>query len=161
MLRDLASVTIRLATIEDQPAMASLINRAFAIETFLDGERTSAPEIQAMFDTGEFLIAIAEGAMVASVYTEVRGECGYFGMLSVKASQQGTGLGRRMIQAAEQHCRSKGCTGMQLTVLSLRAELPPLYRKFGYNETGRKPFHTTRQIEGNQPCELILMSKEL
>jgi hypothetical protein len=49
---------------------------------------------------------------------------------------------------------------MELTVLSLRAELPPLYRKFGYTETGRKPFHTTRQIEGNQPCELILMSKE-
>jgi GNAT superfamily N-acetyltransferase len=152
---------IRVATIADQPSIVSLTNQAFAIETFLDGERTSAPEIAAMFGTGEFLVAIANDVLVASVYTEVRGERGYFGMLSVGASQQGTGLGRTMIQAAEEHCRTKGCERMELTVLSLRTELPPLYRKFGYSETGRKPFHTTRQIEGNQPCELILMSKQL
>jgi GNAT superfamily N-acetyltransferase len=161
MMQDAASVMIRLATIEDEPSMVSLINQAFAVEPFLDGQRTSAPEIQAMFGTGEFLVAIANDVLVASVYTEVRGERGYFGMLAVRASQQGAGLGRTMIQAVEQHCRNKGCKRMELTVLSLRAELPPLYRKFGYNETGRKPFHTTRQIEGNQPCELILMSKQL
>ena len=101
MMRDPESVMIRLATIEDQAAMVSLTNQAFAIETFLDGERTSAPEIAAMFGTGEFLIAIAYDVLVASVYTEVRGERGYFGMLSVRASHQGTGLGRTMIQAAE------------------------------------------------------------
>jgi GNAT superfamily N-acetyltransferase len=161
MMQDPASVTIRLATLEDQPSIVALINQAFAIETFLDGQRTSAPEIRAMFATGDFLLAVANDAMVASVYTEVRGERGYFGMLSVIASQQGTGLGRRMIQAAEQHCRNQGCKRMELTVLSLREDLPPLYRKFGYKETGREPFHTTRQIEGNQPCELILMSKQL
>jgi GNAT superfamily N-acetyltransferase len=161
MVEDAASAAIRLATIEDETNMVSLINQAFAVETFLDGQRTSAPEIRAMFGTGEFLVAIASDVLVASVYTEVRGERGYFGMLAVRASQQGSGLGRTMIQAAEQHCRGKGCKHMELTVLSLRPELPPLYRKFGYNETGRKPFHTTRQIEGNQPCELILMSKRL
>lgn len=161
MTQDAASAVIRLATIEDQPSMVSLINQAFAIETFLDGQRTSAPEIRTMFGTGEFLVGIANDVLVASVYTEVRGEHGYFGMLSVRASHQGTGLGRTMIQAAEQHCRAKGCTSMELTVLSLRAELPPLYRKFGYSETGRQAFQTTRRIEGNQPCELILMSKHL
>jgi GNAT superfamily N-acetyltransferase len=161
MMREAATVLIRVATMEDEPSMVSLINQAFAVETFLDGQRTSAPEIRAMFETGEFLVAIANDSLVASVYTEVRGERGYFGMLAVGVSEQRTGLGRAMIQAAEQHCRTKGCKRMELTVLSLRTELPPLYRKFGYNETGRKPFHTTRQIEGNQPCELILMSKPL
>jgi GNAT superfamily N-acetyltransferase len=161
MMQDAVSVMIRVATIEDQPSMVSLINEAFVVETFLEGERTSAPEIRAMFETGEFLLAIADGVLVASVYTEVRGERGYFGMLSVRASQQGTGLGRTMIQAAEQHCRAKGCKRMELTVLSLRAELPSLYRKFGYNETGREPFQTTRLVEGYPPCELIHMSKQL
>ena len=162
MLQNAASVMVRVAAIEDQASIVSLANQAFAIETFLDGERTSAPQVQAMFGTGEFLVATANGVMVASVYTEVRGgDRGYFGMLAVRASHQGTGLGRTMIQAAEQHCRTKGCKSMEITVLSLRTELPPLYRKFGYHETGRKPFHTTRQIADNQPCELILMSKEL
>ncbi len=157
----LASATIRVATVHDQPSIVSLTNQAFSIEPFLDGERTSAGEIQALFGTGEFLVAIAKDVLAASVYTEVRGDRGYFGMLSVSASQQGTGLGRAMIQAAEQHCRAKGCTRMDITVLSVRPELPPLYRKFGYSETGRAPFHTTRQIVDNQPCELILMSKQL
>ncbi len=161
MTQDAASVTIRLATVADETSMVSLINRAFAIETFLDGQRTSAPEIRSMFGTGEFLVAVTNDILIASVYTEVRGDCGYFGMLSVAESRQGAGLGRTMIQAAEQHCRHQGCKRMELTVLSLRAELPPLYRKFGYTETGREPFRTTRQIEGNQPCDLILMSKQL
>jgi ribosomal protein S18 acetylase RimI-like enzyme len=161
MMQDAVSLMIRVATIEDQPSMVSLINEAFLVETFLEGERTSAPEIRAMFETGEFLLAIADGVLVASVYTEVRGERGYFGMLSVKASQQGAGLGRTMIQAAEQHCRAKGSKRMELTVLSLRAELPSLYRKFGYNETGREPFQTGRLIEGYPACELIHMSKPL
>jgi len=152
---------IRVASIEDQPAIVALVNQAFSVEIFLEGERTSAPEIQAMSGAGEFLVAIADDVIVASVYTEVSGERGYFGMLAVSASQQGTGLGRRMIQAAEEHCRAKGCRRMELTVLSLRAELPPLYRKFGYRETGREPFQTTRKIAGGQPCDLILMSKQL
>ena len=147
--------------IEDRHFMVSLINEAFTVETFLEGERTSAPEIQAMFGTGEFLVAIVNDVLVASVYTEVRGERGYFGMLSVKASQQGTGLGRAMIQAAEQSCRAKGCTRMDITVLSLRTELPALYRKFGYSETGRELFQTARLIKGYAPCELIHMSKPL
>jgi GNAT superfamily N-acetyltransferase len=161
MTLDAASTTIRSAMIEDRHFMVSLINEAFTVETFLEGERTSAPEIRAMFETGEFLLAIANGVLVASVYTEVRGESGYFGMLSVRPSQQGTGLGRAMIQAAEQSCRAKGCKRMEITVLSLRAELPALYRKFGYNETSREPFQTTRLIEGYPPCELIHMSKQL
>jgi len=161
MTQDTASVTIRAATLEDQPSMVSLINEAFVVESFLEGERTSAPEIRAMFETGEFLLAIANHVMAASVYTEVRGERGYFGMLSVRASHQGTGLGRSMIQAAEQSCRAKGCKRMEITVLSLRTELPALYRKFGYGETGREPFQTTRLIAGYPPCELIHMSKHL
>ena len=120
---------IRLATPEDQPSMLSLINQAFVVETFLEGERTSAPEIQAMLDTGEFLLAIANDVIVASVYTEVRGESGYFGMLSVTASQQGIGLGRMMmIHAAEQHCRSKGCKRIgaygSVAALRIAAALP-------------------------------------
>lgn len=161
MTQDTTSVAIRVAAIDDQPFLVSLINQAFMVESFMEGERTDAPEIREMFGKGEFLLAIANGVLAASVYTEVRGESGYFGMLSVKPSQQGTGLGRTMIQAAEQHCRDKGCKRMEITVLSLRTELPALYGKFGYTETSREPFQTTRLIEGYPPCELIHMSKPL
>lgn len=161
MPQDTPSLTIRVATREDQPSLVSLINRAFDVETFLEGDRTSTPELRALFETGEFLLAFVGDVMVASVYTEIRGQSAYFGMLSVSVSHQGSGLGRTMIHAAEQNGRARGCKRMELTVLSLRAELPSLYRKFEYVETGREPFQTTRLIQGYPPCELIHMSKQL
>jgi hypothetical protein len=65
MMQNAVSAMIRVARIEDEPSLVSLINEAFVVETFLEGERTSAPEIHAMFQTGEFLLATANDVMVA------------------------------------------------------------------------------------------------
>jgi hypothetical protein len=45
MVRWIDQVTIRAANAEDLPALVSLINRAFAIETFIDGTRTDAERL--------------------------------------------------------------------------------------------------------------------
>jgi len=59
---------------------------------------------------GDFLVAEnPAGQVVATVYVEVRGERGYFGMLAIDPRQQGTGLGQRMVEAAENHCRQHRC----------------------------------------------------
>jgi hypothetical protein len=50
---------------------------------------------------------------------------------------------------------------MDLTVLSLRPELPPLYRKLGYTETGVEEFRPGRAFIGASGCHCIVMSKEL
>ena len=67
-----------------------------------------------------------------------------------------------MVQAAEEHCRKRGCTYMVITVLTLRPELPPYYRKLGYVETGIiEEFHTPRAILSDAECKLVVMSKAL
>jgi len=153
---------IRVATAADMPAMIPVVNTAFAIETFLDGTRTDEERMAEMMRKGEFLVAEdPAGEIVATVYIEVRGERGYFGMLAIDPRQQGTGLGRRMVEAAENHCRQHGCKQVDIVVLSLRTDLPPFYRKLGYVETGREDFRTSRPLKDGVECHGITMSKAL
>jgi ribosomal protein S18 acetylase RimI-like enzyme len=156
------SISIRAAEHRDFPSVISVINAAFAIEKFLDGTRTDETRMAALRQQGEFLVAEDAGdAIVASVYTEIRGDRGYFGMLAVSPTQQGTGLGRRMIEAAEQHCRKHGCHAVDIVVLSLRPELPAFYHRLGYVETGTEEFRPSRPLQPGVECHCILMSKQL
>lgn len=156
------AITLRKASLSDCGAMVPLINAAFSIEKFIEGERTSEDQLKQMMQKGEFLLGYdPRGRLLASVYVEVRGSHGYFGMLSVDPTQQGSGVGRKMIEAAEKYCRERGCKVMDLNVLSVRRELPPLYRKLGYKENGTEEFRPSRPLKDGAECHCIVMSKEL
>lgn len=159
---DFSALRVRPATAADSPRLISLVNSAFCIETFLGGTRTDAERLAAMMSKGSILLAEdGSGRMVACVYAEVRGARGYMGQLAVDPAHQRTGLGRFMAQAAENHLRHHGCEAVDITVLSRRPELPPLYRKFGYVETGTQEFSTTRPLKSGVECHCIVMSKPL
>jgi ribosomal protein S18 acetylase RimI-like enzyme len=162
MQADKTSCAIRIATTADIPAMVPVINAAFGIEGFLEGERTSRVQLAEMMEKGIFLLGHDHsGKLIASVYVEIRGDRGYFGMLAVDPASQGKGIGRAVVEAAEGYSRKKGCADMDLTVLSLRPELPPLYRKLGYVETGTEEFRPARPLKDGVECHCILMSKKL
>ena len=111
---------------------------------------------------GIFLVAQdSRGQILASVYVEVRGSRGYFGMLAVDPGHQGAGVGRMMVKAAEDYCRGRGCDTVDLSVLSLRPELVPFYRKLGYVKTGSEEFRPARPLRPGVECHCILMSKTL
>jgi ribosomal protein S18 acetylase RimI-like enzyme len=153
---------IRVATMADRAAMMPAINQAFAIETFLEGTRTDETRLAEMMNHGEFLVAQnGSGEIVGSVYVEIKGERGYLGMLAVHPALQGKGLGRVMVDAVEDYCRKKGCSRVDLVVISLRTDLPPFYRKLGYVETGTEEFHPSRKLKAGIECHCIVMSKEL
>jgi ribosomal protein S18 acetylase RimI-like enzyme len=109
------------------------------------------------------MVLVAEDAegLAACVYTETRGERGYVGQLAVDPARQGLGIGRRMMQAAEDHLRRHGCVAVDIVVLSLRPDLPPLYERLGFVETGREPFTPVRKVKEGFQCHAILMSKNL
>lgn len=156
-----SDLRIRVATMADRTAMMPAINQAFAIETFLEGTRTDEVRLAEMMQTGEFLIAQnGSSKIVASVYVEIKGKRGYLGMLAVDPAEQGKGLGRVMVNAVEDYCQNKGCSGVDLVVISLRTDLPPFYRKLGYVETGTEEFHPSRKLRAGVECHCIVMSKE-
>ena len=162
MMVNTSEVTIRTATEEDAAAIIPLVNAAFVVEDFLEGTRTDAERLAKSMETGTFLVAEdAMGKLTAAVYVEVNGERCYFGMLAVNPAQQGQGLGRRMIDAAENYFRAAGCRWVDIKVLSLRKGLPEYYRQFGYVETGSEEFHPSRPLKPGVECHCIAMAKQL
>jgi predicted N-acetyltransferase YhbS len=156
------TLRVRLASAADRSQLIQLINSAYAIESFFDGTRTDEERLAAMMKKGAILLAEdGSGRPFACVYTEVRGVRGYFGQLAVDPASQGTGLGRRMVEAAEDRLRGQGCEAVDILVLSMRPELPPLYRRFGYIETGTEEFHSLRPLKPGVACHCIVMSKQL
>jgi ribosomal protein S18 acetylase RimI-like enzyme len=159
---DLSALRLRAATATDSPRLIPLINSAYSIETFFDGTRTDDERLAAMMKKGRIHLAEdSSGRILGCVYTEVRGPRGYLGQLAVDPAHQGAGLGRLLAEAAEDHLRHQGCEAVDILVLSMRPELLPLYRKFGYVETGTEEFHTSRPLKTGVECHCIVMSKPL
>jgi N-acetylglutamate synthase-like GNAT family acetyltransferase len=150
----------RTAEPADAEAIARLVNAAFRPERFFtDGDRTNPEKVRALLQKGRFLLVEQVGALAGCVYVELRGERGYFGLLAVDPAQQRSGMGTRMVAAAEQYCRAAGSHFMDLTIVNLRAELPGFYHRLGYAESGILPFPPDQHA--NQPCHLVKMSKPL
>jgi GNAT superfamily N-acetyltransferase len=154
------SMETRTAQLEDAGNIARLVNVAFRPERFfIDADRTNPEKIRALMPKGQFLLTEEAGVLVGCVYVELRDERGYFGLLAVDPALQRSGLGSRLVATAEEYCRSAGCRFMDLTIVNLRAELPPFYQRLGYVESGTLPFPPDQHP--NQPCHLVRMSKPL
>lgn len=151
---------IRIAEPADAPAIAHLVNAAFRSERFfIDADQTDPEKVAALLQKGKFFMLFEEGVLTGCVYIELRGERGYFGLLAVEPQRQRSGIGARLIAAAEQHCRSAGCRFMDLTLVNVRRELPAYYERFGYVENGILPFPADQIAQ--VPVHLVLMSKPL
>ncbi len=154
------SAQIRFAEPADAFAIAALVNAAFRPERFfIDTERTNPEKVAALLQTGKFLLLFEDGVLAGCVYTQLRGERGYFGLLAVDPQRQRSGIGARLIAAAEQHCRAASCRFMDLTFVNVRKELPGYYRRFGYTENGTLPFPP--EAATKIPVHLVRMSKAL
>jgi len=152
----------RFAIESDLPALTALINAAFKVEAFfIERDRLMPDEAQAYFAKGRFLLAEENNALAGVVYVELRGDRSYLGLLSVDPTLQKSGLGRRLMAAAEEFAREMGSHCMDLTVVNLRTELLPFYRKLGYTEIGTAPIHEHMQSRVTQPCHFVRMAKPL
>ncbi|MDB4957266.1 MAG: GCN5-related N-acetyltransferase [Myxococcales bacterium] len=154
---DLA-ISVRRATIADAPALAELVNRAYAVESFfVDGHRTNVDEVARLTERATFLVL--EQRAVASLAAAVCIEpSGYFGMLSVSPDCQGRGLGTRLVSIAEAMGEAMGVDAMTLQIVNLREELGRWYRSLGYREVGTAPYEH-RPVK--RPCHFVKMRKSL
>jgi len=156
----LNQLSIRLAKGADVGALAALINAAFRVEQpFIEGDRTNPDGVRNYMQKGKFLLAEDPAGLAGCVYIELRGDRGYVGLLGVDPSRQGTGLGRTLMDAAENYLREAGCRAADLRIVSARTALPAFYRHLGYIETGTAPFAPGVPLK--TPCHYILMSKSL
>ncbi|HYA78698.1 MAG TPA: GNAT family N-acetyltransferase [Candidatus Bathyarchaeia archaeon] len=154
-------MNLRFATESDLPGLMALVNQAFQVERFfLIGDRLDPERTHQHFEKGRFLL-LEEAGLAGCVYVELRGDRAYLGLLSVDPARQNSGLGRQLVSAAEEFAGQSGMRFMDLTVVSLRTELPPFYEKLGYTTVGTQPIHEDLASRVSQPCHLVRMSKPL
>lgn len=144
----------------DTDALVALINVAFRPEQIaIEGDRVNAEKLRPFFAKGKFLVLEDAGGLAGCVYAEVRGHRGYVGLLALRPTLQGRGLGRQLMVLAEEYLANSGCVAADLRTISARSDLVPMYKHLGYEETGTTPMPA--EIPLKMPCYFINMSKPL
>jgi len=150
----MSTLTYRAATLADIPALVTLVTSAYRGDAsragwtteadILDGARIDPQGLQADIERPRSTILLAErdGQLLACAHVADDQGKGYFGMFSVDPTQQGGGIGKQVMLAAEAHAaREWGVPVMQMTVIDIRDELIAFYERRGYQRTGIKnPF---------------------
>jgi ribosomal protein S18 acetylase RimI-like enzyme len=163
--------TIAAASITDAPALKALLETAYRGDSarrgwnheadILDDERIAPGEIEAMLaDPAVTILAARDGdALTGCVAVTVKDAAlAYLGMLCVAPDLQSGGLGRRLLDAAEEHARSLGIAAMEMTVIDSRDALIAWYKRRGYARTGEtRPFPVRR----DPPITFAVLEKPL
>ena len=136
---------IRPAALADLPALHALVERAYRGEEakkgwtheadMLGGQRTDPGELtRILTDPSRVILAAeADGRIIGCVQLIDEGDgVAYLGMLSVEPSLQNTGLGKRLMAAADANARDRFCAhAMRMTVISQRTVLIDWYERLG------------------------------
>ena len=165
------TLTISTANPADAPALKDLLEAAYRGDSarqgwnheadILDDERTSREELDAMLaDPAVTILTARDGEALIGCVAVTRKDdtLGYLGMLCVLPTLQSGGLGRKLLNAAENHARALGLAAMEMTVIDSRTSLIAWYERRGYAFTGeRRPFPVLR----DPPITFAVLEKPL
>lgn len=182
-------LTLRPARRDEADALSALVNSAYRGDPsragwtteadLLGGQRTDPAALREFVATGETALdrvllvydGTAGGTGVgrlaeACVQLERRGDDAYLGMLTVQPTRQASGLGKRLLDAAEGWAAARwGARTIIMTVITQRPELIAWYERRGYHATGETapfPYGDTRFGEPKRPdLQFIVLRKPL
>ena len=167
---------ITQATIADAAELSALINSAYRGVTskkgwtteadLLEGTRTSEEElISIIASSNHYLLKfIRDEKIIGSVLLIAKKEVLYLGMLTVSPELQNSGIGKQLLQAAEQLAQQLELSRIQMTVIGIRKELLAWYIRNGYEDTGLRepfPFGEGDKALTSEPLDFIVLKKKL
>ncbi|MEX2081628.1 MAG: GNAT family N-acetyltransferase [Dehalococcoidia bacterium] len=152
-----AGLTIRVVppAAADYEALASLVNEAYTVYPIMQGPRTDAAMVREEgAGTGEFLVAEAAGKLAgcglvkpsldvdwsyAEGISGAAADAMYFGLAAVGLEFMRIGIGRALLQRAEEMASERGFRRVVLTTLA-ELGLVGYYEAQGYTTTGTRAF---------------------
>ena len=84
-----------------------------------------------------FWVGLVDGKIVASVMVGYEGHRGWINYLAVDPDRRGQGLGRRMMESAEERLANLGCPKINLQVRGDNNAVVDFYRSLGYQVEDR------------------------
>lgn len=141
-------LNFRVATKKDSEEIASLVNRAYRPSesdagwthesNLVAGIRISTEQVLSLFeDNSAILLLCNESKIVACVHVQGGDLKTYIGMLATDPRKQASGIGKKMLNHAEQYAKVNfGNVIYNMSVLSSRPELLSFYERRGYVLTG-------------------------
>lgn len=169
-------VNITKATLADVSALNTLVNGAYRGDSgrqgwtteadLIDGTRIDETILGDLIKRSDTTVLTywEENTLLGCVELRQENDKLYLGMLSVQPNTQGKGIGKRLLQAAEVFAKENRCTGIFMTVISVRQELIDWYVRHGYQLTGdRKPFVAPDERWGvpKTKLEFVFLEKKL
>jgi ribosomal protein S18 acetylase RimI-like enzyme len=172
-----SNTDIDFATVADITAIKNLLNNAYRGEESKQGWTTEAELIAGDTRTDEAMIeqVIEQSASVFLIYKgkqqkiigcvnlQQHDNKLYLGMFSVSPQLQGGGIGKKLLQAAEEYGRHLQMKAIYMSVISLRTELINWYMRHGYADTGEKKPFVEDSITGKhlKPLEFMILEKPI
>ncbi|HSN60292.1 MAG TPA: GNAT family N-acetyltransferase [Ferruginibacter sp.] len=166
-----------MATTEDIPLIKNLLNSAYRGESSRQGWTTEANIIagdvrtddnnlqEVMQQAGSVFLKYTndQNEIVGCVNLQKHDQKIYLGMFSVSPILQGFGIGKQILQAAEEYTNQLKCSAIYMSVISVRTELISWYNRNGYCETGERKAFVEDGLTGKhlQPLEFIILEKVL
>jgi ribosomal protein S18 acetylase RimI-like enzyme len=167
---------IHISDEKDIHAIVALLNMSYRGEHSRKGWTTEADLIageirtndenlaDVMREPGSVILKYEEkGEILSCVNLKKHGNRLYLGMFSVDHELQGGGIGKKMLQAAEEHATQTGCRAIYMYVISVRQELIDWYKRKGYEETGELIPFKEDGLTGShkRPLEFMVLEKKL
>jgi GNAT superfamily N-acetyltransferase len=139
---------LRVATIEDRPAVEAIVDAAYSHYVLRIGRKPGP-----MLDDYAILIrdgrvhVIDDGGAVQGLLVLIpEEEAMLLDNVAVAPAAQGLGLGRAMLEFAEQAARDAGFRSIRLYTNEVMTENIALYSRIGYAETHRGEFKGLRRV---------------
>ena len=167
---------ITKATLENVTEIKNLVNSAYRGETskkgwtteayILEGTRITENELtDTLSDPNNTILIYQEnGKIIGTVLLTNKKTELYLGMLTVLPELQNSGLGKKLLLAAENFAVSLQIPKIVMTVITVRNELIAWYNRNGFKDSGkREPFPQNLDdvVLHSEPLEFMVLEKVL
>lgn len=142
---------ISIATLNDSNAIVTLLNAAYRGEISQNGwtteahliagnTRTNLQEVAALIQLPNVVFlkyTNAENNLIGCVNLQLKEQGIYLGMFSVHPLVQAAGIGKQILQAAEEYAQQQNVARIYMTVIDVRKDLIAWYERRGYTNTNQ------------------------
>lgn len=132
-------MSIRPATVADVPAIARIVDAAYAPYVARIG-RKPAPMLDdhaARVRDGQAFVFVANGEVAGVAVLLDEADHLLLDNIAVDSAHRGTGIGRALLQFTEAEAARRGHAEVRLYTNEAMVENIALYARIGYRETGR------------------------